>query len=91
MRFIDTRNGNAEIREGDLADVLDERIDSETFQKYLDDFEPVQIFGTPYDVGRVLRLVDPDRFEEARGEHVEQVRQGIIDGEAWYGIDTEEE
>lgn len=80
MRYIDTTTGRT-ITEDELYDIIDECINSDTYEGRLNLNEPaVMLNGMEYGKGRVLRAVDPLHFEELREEFIETVFFGFKHG-----------
>lgn len=81
MRYIDTTTGRT-VTEDELYDIVDECIDSDEYEDVVNKNEPPMKLsnGMTYDVGRVLRAVDPMYFEELRERYVEAVFSGFKHG-----------
>lgn len=65
---------------GDIYDIVYDGVTDDHFEGYLNMVEkPITLVGIKYDVGRVLRLVDPAYFGARKDAYCDMVAKDIID------------
>lgn len=72
MKYIDTQTGYT-LTDDELYEIVDECITLDVYEEVVNDNEcPVRLFNNErYEMGRVLRAVDPIYFSALRDEYVE--------------------
>lgn len=67
------------IEENDIYDIVTEEYTIEEFEELLnEEFALVEVMGRSYHLGRVLKLVDPNRFRGMYNDDCDSLAKSII-------------
>ena len=84
-------NGS-KIEESDIYDIVESQYTDEEHISFINEIEePITIFGIKYDVGTILKKVDPIVFDESKNEEIDYIVSEIINSYGdmydYYGIE----